>query len=149
MTVVLVTATRRAVFAEHAGHFRAALLEAAPDAGPHTLWHGDADGGDRIAARIARQFGWTVRGIPANWAAACRDTCKPGHRQRGGDYCPAVGNYRNQQLVDTVAPHLPDVVCVAVSIPGVSRGTYDCARRAQAAGITVLERSLTATVGAS
>jgi hypothetical protein len=62
------------------------------DPGPHTLFHGDARGGDRLAAWIASSWGWKVREFAADWYGPCRPTCQPGHRRtRPGEtrsYCP-------------------------------------------------------------
>jgi len=70
----------------------------------------------------------------ADWSAPCRDDCKPGHRRRrrrGGTYCPAVGNYRNQLMLDDFHPDL------VVAFPG-GRGTADMVKRAVAAGVKVV-----------
>lgn len=79
------------------------------------LLHGDAQGVDRRAAEIAVALGWTVEPFPAD-------------RSRG----PKAGPERNQRMVDAGAD-----VCLA--FPRVaSKGTWDCVRRARAAGIKVL-----------
>lgn len=71
---------------------------------------------------------------PANWAL-CTPTCpdKPHRKSRndGSTYCPLAGHARNQDMVNAGARLL-----VAFPLPG-SRGTWDCVRRAKAAGIEV------------
>lgn len=69
---------------------------------------------------------------PANWTAACRPECKAGHRKprpTGGSYCPAVGNYRN---ADLVAPGADAGIGFLLDD---SPGTRDCLRRLEAAGV--------------
>ncbi len=68
---------------------------------------------------------------PADWDAPCRPTCRHGYKVRADrtPYCPAVGNYRNQHMVDLGAD-----LCVAFQV-GASRGTADCMHRARRAGI--------------
>lgn len=94
-------------------------------------------GADSIAEMIwGLCFGAPVERHPADWVGPCRAACKPGHRRRnnfGGTYCPAAGNYRNQDMVDLGA----DIV-LAFQLNG-SRGTQDCIDRAKAAGLTVWE----------
>lgn len=71
---------------------------------------------------------------PANWTAACRAECRPGHRrdQTGGrSICPAAGNYRNQLMVDHGADQ-------GIAFPlHRSVGTRDCINRMRQAGIPV------------
>jgi len=101
---------------------------------PVVIVHGGADGADGLAHELAPTFGMTRECWPANWKGPCRKTCRPGHRRKrqdGTDFCPAAGNYRNQQMVDAGAE-------LALAFPlGVSTGTRDCMRRAEAAGIPV------------
>lgn len=123
----------------------AAVLAAHPDA---VLVSGHArEGADMLAERAwaallgyrAADEAWRAGRIeryPADWGAPCREECKRGHRRSrrsGGTYCPAAGNYRNQEMVDTG----PDA-CVAFFQPGAANaGTSDCVRRYVAAGIPV------------
>ncbi|GAA3417665.1 hypothetical protein [Streptosporangium vulgare] len=71
---------------------------------------------------------------PADWAN-CTPLCpdKPHRKTRydGTEYCPLAGHWRNQDMADLGA-HL----CIAAPV-GRSTGTYDCMRRAKAAGIPV------------
>jgi hypothetical protein len=100
------------------------------------LVHGNAPGWDRLAAAVWRAWGGVDEPHPADWDGPCRETCAPHHRRfrfRGSDYCPAAGNYRNQEMADLGADE-----CVAG--PGGS-GTRDMVRRAKAAGIPVREVS--------
>jgi hypothetical protein len=151
MTSVLVTGSRHAS-PQHAQLIADALTDAVTGrSGPHLLIHGEASGADALAERAARDLGWNVRGIAAKWTAPCRVECRRGHRRPradGSDYCPAAGNYRNQELVDLAVQHLPDVRALAFPLPG-SRGTWDCVRRAERAGLRVAIHHLsTPTEGA-
>lgn len=137
MTVVLFTASRylKPDNAAHVALVQRLLTEAtAGQPGPHTLREGGAAGGDTIARTLADGWGWTVDTREADWSAPCRDTCRPGHRRQrrdGTEYCPAAGNYRNQDMVDAGAD-----AGVAVPLRGAAnRGTKDCYRRARRAGI--------------
>lgn len=94
--------------------------------------HGAAPGADRLVGEMAWGLGFTIKPYPANWAGPCRSTCKPGHRRThpsGEDYCPAAGNYQNQEMLDAGA----DLV---VALQGGS-GTADMCRRAEEAGVEV------------
>lgn len=115
---------------------RDALAVVIAEHGPEnvTVVHGAAQGADVIADHIAHAWtGVTVERHPADWAAPCGPSCPAGHRRQRGvtTYCPAAGVNRNQTMVDLGA----DVV-LAFQIDG-SRGTADCIRRAEKAGIPV------------
>jgi len=105
------------------------------------------EGADLLADRAARDLGFTVEPHPADWESPCRPECKPGHRRRrrdGTDYCPAAGNYRNEEMVRLGAD-----VCLCFVMPCArpgwcsrrgphdSHGASDCAERAEKAGIPV------------
>lgn len=79
--------------------------------------------------------GVRVKRIRADWEAPCRDACAPGHRRHAGyhDYCPAAGNYRNQELID-LHPH----ATVGLVWSENSKGTWDCIRRSVAANVPTL-----------
>lgn len=77
--------------------------------------HGGARGADACAAVVAPRMGLRTEEHRADWA-------------RDGK---AAGPLRNQRMVDLGAD-----VCLAFPMPG-SRGTWDCVRRAEAAGIPV------------
>lgn len=108
--------------------------------------HGAADGGDTLAHLAAVDLGFTPEPHPADWEGPCRPECRPGHRRRRRDgtlYCPAAGDYRNQEMADLGAD-----TCVAFLMPCTDRrcrnprphdshGATDCAKRAKAAGIDV------------
>lgn len=79
------------------------------------LVHGDAQGLDRTAARIAERFKWVTEPHPADWSRGSR-----------------AGPERNQRMVDLGAD-----LCLAFPMRG-SRGTWDCVRRAFDAGIPVI-----------
>lgn len=83
-----------------------------------TVVHGAARGADRLAAFVATKWGWATEAHPAEWA---RDS-------------KAAGFMRNQRMVDAGAD-----ICIALLVKGLPcRGTRDCARRAERAGIPVL-----------
>lgn len=86
--------------------------------GPCTVVHGDCPtGADRMAADYAAGIlGVTVEAHPADWATHGR----------------AAGPLRNQAMVDLGAD-----LCLAFPLGG-SRGTRDCMRRSEAAGIPLL-----------
>jgi hypothetical protein len=81
-----------------------------------TVVHGNARGADLLADKAARVLGLTIEVHPANWAEH--------HR--------AAGPIRNQKMVDLGAD-----VCLAFLMPG-SKGTADCIKRAEKAGIPVV-----------
>ncbi|MET9339249.1 SLOG family protein [Nonomuraea sp. NPDC003804] len=91
-------------------------------------------GADALADQIASDWGMTIERHPADWAAPCGPVCRTPHRKRrpdGTTYCPWAGWTRNQAMVDLGAD-----VCLAF-IRNNSRGTADCIRRAEKAGIPV------------
>lgn len=99
--------------------------------------HGDASkGADRMARDYARACDWiTEEAHPADWAAACVETCAPGHRRKnryGREYCPAAGMTRNQLMVDLGAD-----VCLAFIRNG-SNGATHTADQAAKAGLRVV-----------
>lgn len=77
--------------------------------------HGAAPGADSLAGDFARAFNYTEERHPAQWEV----------------HGKAAGPIRNQKMVDLGAD-----VCLAFPLPQ-SRGTYDCMRRAEEAGIPV------------
>ena len=95
--------------------------------------HGDAGGGDQFAKLYGLiTIGCEQEPHPADWAGPCRDTCKPGHRRKdrhGRDYCPAAGNYRNEEMAALGADR------GAAFIKARSAGASNCARLAEKASI--------------
>jgi hypothetical protein len=89
---------------------------------PLVVVHGDcATGADAIVKRWAIETdGAEEEPHPADWTAG---------RKAGPD--------RNQMMVDLGGYF----ACLAFPMPG-SRGTYDCIRRAEAAGIPVINRGI-------
>lgn len=85
------------------------------------LVHGDAKGADAMAKQWAesRMPHVHTRSYPAEW----------------GKHGRAAGPLRNQKMIDDERAAGP-VRCV-VAFPG-GRGTADCVRRAEAAGLTVI-----------
>ena len=108
--------------------------------------HGAAEGADMLSDTAAWDLGFTPEAHPADWDGPCRPECKHGPRRRrydGTAYCPAAGDYRNQEMTGLGAD-----VCVAFVLscrnrkckkprPHDSHGASDCAERAAAAGIPV------------
>ncbi|MCK9598287.1 MAG: DUF2493 domain-containing protein [Sphaerochaeta sp.] len=94
--------------------FRDELLNA--KATSAVIIHGGANGADSIAGWIAEEMGWPVEVHLADW-------------EKHGK---AAGPIRNQEMVDAGAD-----VCLAFPV-GESRGTRDCMRRAEKAGIRVV-----------
>lgn len=114
---ILVTGSR--TFADAAA-LREALVDAAhkyAGGGPATLVSGGCPSG---ADHLAETF-WHEMGLPVEV-----------HRADWGAHGRAAGPRRNQQMVDLGA-----AVCVAFPTAD-SRGTWDCVRRAEAAGIPVV-----------
>lgn len=79
---------------------------------------GGARGADAIAARIARELGFEVVEVHAEW----------------GRYGRAAGPIRNQRMLDEYKPSL----VLAFRVFGHSPGTDDMVRRARAAGVPVI-----------
>jgi len=130
---VLVTGSRNLTDADIVTH-GLAYAKALFSPRPIVIVHGGADGADSLAHELAPTFGMTWERWPADWTGPCRPSCRPGHRRQrrdGADYCPAAGNYRNQEMVDAGAE-------LVLAFPlGKSTGTRDCIRRAVAAKIPV------------
>ena len=109
--------------------------------------HGDASSGaDLLTRKACDAQGWAQEPHPADWDTCSWPGCKPGHRRKrrdGTTYCPAAGNFRNQQMCDAGG-----VAGVAFMMPcpnpacgrrGVhnSHGTADCIERLGSALIPV------------
>lgn len=80
-----------------------------------TVIHGDAPGADRLAKRLAKQWGAEVIDEPADW----------------DQYGKAAGPIRNAKML---AEHQPDVV-YAFRAEGKSNGTDDMVAKARARGV--------------
>jgi hypothetical protein len=108
------------------------LTAAAAGHGRFLLVQGDnPEGVDAIAKAWAVRVGYPHEDVPADWGRECTAACyhQPRYRSSGERYCPAAGNLRNQEMVDRGADE-----CLAFP-KGKSRGTRDCIKRAEAAGI--------------
>ena len=85
--------------------------------GEPVIIHGNCPtGADQMADEYARAMNWGVQRFRADWTGQGL----------------AAGPIRNQLMVDAGAD-----LCLAFPLPG-SKGTWDCIRRAQAAGIPTL-----------
>lgn len=82
------------------------------DNGAVTIVHGAAPGADSLAANLCSELGFNEEAHPADWSMGKK-----------------AGPLRNQSMVDLGAD-----VCLAFPAEN-SRGTWDCIRRAMAAGI--------------
>lgn len=71
---------------------------------------------DWLAERAAKEFGFKSEPTPADWNT---------HGKK-------AGSLRNQEMIDKGAD-----ICLAFPLPQ-SKGTWDCVRRAKAAGIRVV-----------
>lgn len=109
---------------------------------------GDAPGADFFAGRWANGHaaeGVSGRRFEADWDGPCTGGCKHGRRPRradGSTYCPAEGARRNQRMVDHVLAQAPERgrIGLAFLAEGASnRGTRDCLKRMQRAGMPVRE----------
>lgn len=81
--------------------------------------HGDCPtGADRIADQIAREMGFVVVPVPADWTK----------------YGLSAGPIRNSQMI-AMGPWL--VIAFHSDINGKSKGTKDCVNKARARGIPV------------
>jgi len=98
-----------------------------------TVIHGAAKGADTLASDWCKLTGAMEERYPADWDSPCENSCNhfrvshPEHR-----YYSCAGWVRNQKMVNLGAD-----VCIAFP-RGISKGTRDCIRRAEAAGIPVI-----------
>lgn len=106
--------------------------------------HGDAEGGDKTADRIATAWsGVTVERHPADWDR-CAETCRPAHRRVRADrttYCPAAGLRRDAEMVESNIDQVLAFIdpCVKRGCrkirPHGSHGASHTAKLAEKAGI--------------
>jgi hypothetical protein len=119
------------------GHVLTELMAGHGPSPSMVVVHGAARGADTLAERAAREFRLPTEPHAARWAAPCRGTCPAkSHRRTGrtGDtYCPAAGNYRNEEMVRLGA----DLVLAFFKAGAANLGTADCVRQAERAGIPV------------
>lgn len=98
--------------------------------------HGDCEtGADQHAHSAATTWGWTPEPHPAMWqwhSPDCRTDMCTRRRSNGDLYCLYAGHRRNQLMVNLGAH-----VCLAFPTAR-STGTWDCVKRAEAAGIPVI-----------
>ena len=90
-------------------------------------------GADLHAQRFCESYGIDNDPFPALWDVSCGPNCGHARYRKNGDlYYACAGFIRNQRMVDSGAD-----VCLAFP-RGTSNGTYDCQKRAKAAGIPVI-----------
>lgn len=90
---------------------------------PSRVIHGGASGADRLAGLWAEKHNVGVSVYPAKW----------------DEHGKSAGPRRNQEMIDV---EKPDVV---LAFPG-GRGTADCVRRAEAAGIRIVRATVQQSV---
>ncbi len=119
------------------GAVAAVLWGVALTHGPLHITEGEGGELDLMARDFAKEEGWTFDPHPAHWEADCVPECHHGPRKwrrvRGSPsrtYCPAQGNYRNQEMVDEGHD-----LCLGWFSRPKTKGTYDCLTRAYEAGI--------------
>jgi hypothetical protein len=115
---LLITGTREGWNPEQLGRWLTwAFLRTVSDDGPAVLVHGDAPGVDRQAAHLWGQvWGFPTEAHPADWKT----------------YGMGAGPRRNGEMVDLGAD-----LCIAFPV-SASKGTWDCVRKAENAGIPVV-----------
>lgn len=89
-----------------------------PYSGRVTLVHGNAKGADKLSGEVARERGFAVLKVPADWAK----------------YGRGAGPIRNRQMLDMG----PDVVLAFHNDLAKSRGTKDCVKEAIKRGLPVI-----------
>ena len=94
---------------------RTALLELLPDT---IIIHGGARGADKIAGRIAKEMGFTVVEVPANWEK----------------YGKAAGSIRNREMLSLG----PELVFAFHKNINESKGTKHMLKIAKDAGIDTI-----------
>ena len=98
---------------------------------------GGAPGADQAAAAYAFSHDVYHEQYPADWERECDARCYHKPRTKNGrHYCPMAGHLRNQKMIDLGAD-----VCLAFPMRD-SRGTRDCMKRAEAAGIPVIKHEV-------
>lgn len=143
--VILVTGSRKWEDRQAVWHALTDAIAACTPAGatPTThpfssmiLRHGGARGLDKLAAEQAEVWGMEIDKQVPDWKN-CTDKCPPNCRkvrEDGTDYCRQAGFRRNQRMVDKLPR---PSICLAFPIGGAanSAGTFDCATKAQMAGL--------------
>lgn len=118
---ILITGSRRYADLEA---METAMLNAIADFYPNryvidnreiTIVHGAAPGADSLAEELCNELAFNEEAYPADWSMGKK-----------------AGPLRNQRMVDLGAD-----VCLAFPAEN-SRGTWDCVKRARAAGIKVI-----------
>ena len=90
-------------------------------------------GADYWAQTFCEVYRVTNDPFPALWEVPCGPNCGHARSRKTGElYYSCAGFIRNQRMVDSGAD-----VCLAFP-RGASNGTYDCQKRAKAAGIPVI-----------
>lgn len=150
---ILVTGTRSKAYPESGVRLafdRVQLVVADLATGqPVVIVHGEYKSGvDGMADRLAPEYGWTTERHPTDWprcSPLCETAPKDHRRTKFGgtySYCPNADFWCNQQMVDLQnnPNYGPYRMCLALPNGSWTRspGTYDCYKRAKAAGIKTL-----------
>lgn len=144
--IVAVTGSRHATERLHRPRIEAVIRWLAGDHPVSALFHGDADGVDRIADGVARALNLDPTALPADWDNCAKDCPPRRHRVRrrdGSTYCTLAGFRRNQQIIDQMllGQELTGESPALLAFPilgAKNAGTDDCIRRARGAGIPQL-----------
>jgi len=106
-----------------------------------TLVHGAAQGADQLLDAAAKHLGLATEAHPAEWrvhTASCPTWCQ------GRDTCKLAGHRRNAEMIAAGADLVLAFPTHSYALaPGenrerTSRGTWDCADKAKAAGLPTL-----------
>lgn len=113
--VILVTGGRDYADADRINEILTDIVARADDPGSVVFVHGDARGADRLAGAWAKERGFAVHEVPADW----------------NTHGTVAGPLRNQQMIDRFKPDC------GVAFPG-GRGTEDCLLRLFRAGVPTM-----------
>lgn len=97
-----------------------------------TLLSGAADGADKMAEKIAANYGCEIHRYPADWENHDSE-CPTWHAEHSPRYCRRAGYRRNAAMI----AEGPDLVLGFFREGATNRGTSMTVKLARAAGITV------------
>lgn len=144
---ILISGTRSRYYPPEGVRLAFDLVRVTVGDAPVVVVHGQCPSGvDDMADQLAPAYGWDTEPHPADWYR-CSPLCKgedSSHRRTrfGKSYCPLAGFWRNQQMVDLHKDPKFGPYRLGLFLPNrtwaASQGTYDCYKRANAAGITCI-----------